>query len=232
MSITQKTAAALLAIFLALFAGAWVILERAVRPGFVEQEAAAHARDVAGLESSLRNANRDMRARALDYARWDDTYAYVAGGKPSFIAENFPDEWFDNYGADLIVIGDETGRILWARGRPVFGTAATTPDFAAAVMAEARTGSARAAPGGGVFWTAEGPLVYGAARSTLSDGSGTPRGMVIIGRRLRPDALQRQVQIDLRFIPASAIPAALALNFKHCRTRPRTHGSPATHAIR
>src|SRR5262249_26998594 len=117
MPIAIKTAAALFAIFLALFAGAWIIVENAVQPGFEQLETEAHARDRARVETFLQSRARDLHARASDYAHWDDTYAYFGGTRPSFLIENFPDDWFANYGVDLLIFADERGRMLWTRSR-------------------------------------------------------------------------------------------------------------------
>src|SRR5512147_836588 len=116
MSITTKIAAALLAIFLVLFAGAWLILDRAVRPSFERMEAADNARDLARVEATLRNQLRDLDARTLDYSRWDDTYEYMRGRDPRFLSTNFDAAWFGAYGVDLLAFADSSGRILWAQG--------------------------------------------------------------------------------------------------------------------
>src|SRR5262245_33192446 len=107
MSITAKSTLALLAIFLALFGGAWAILEAAVRPRFAELEAAANARDVARVEEKLQGVAAEVTSRVADYAHWDDTYAYLSGRNPNYIAANFTDEWFTEYGADFVLFASD-----------------------------------------------------------------------------------------------------------------------------
>jgi signal transduction histidine kinase len=212
MSITTKTTAALAAIFIVLLAGAWLILDRSVRPSFQAQEAAVHDADLARLQNGLHSIAGDMRARALDYARWDETYAYVANRNARFIAENFDDSWFINYGADLVILADESGRLLWWRQRGVH-TGLDSAGIAGALIEQARANAPqRSAPINGVIWTADGPMIFGAARATHSDGSGPVRGLVIIGRHLSNGALD-DTDLTLRFVNQAAVPALLRARF-------------------
>ena len=210
MPIAIKTAAALLAIFLALFVGAWVIVENAVQPGFEQLETQAHARDRARAQAFLQSRERDLEARATDYAHWDDTYAFFGGGRPSFLIENFPDDWFANYGVDLLAFADERGRILWTRSRQEDGAMTSNPAATESVLADARAASADGNVTRGVVWSDDGPYLYAAARATRTDGAGSPRGYVILARRLSSRALNNQVQLDLTLLSAASPPADLA----------------------
>jgi signal transduction histidine kinase len=201
MSITAKSAFALLAIFLALLGGAWIALEAAVRPSFERQEAAANERDLTRLQENLRAVGRDLVSRTTDYAHWDDTYDYVAGQSPGYIEENFSDEWFTSYGVDFVAFADTHGRLLWTRGRRPQQAPAADPQLARGIMAQAR-GRGVPADGAaqGIFWTPDGPLLFAASPANRSENTAEPRGMVVIGRLLNAEALQHQLQLELRFL--------------------------------
>ena len=208
MPIAAKTAAALCAIFVALLLGAFLVLDNAVRPGFERLEVQAHERDNARVEANIEALAQDMRARVMDYARWDDSYAYVGGAKPDFIAENFPDEWFTNYRVDLIAFFDDGGHLLWTRATSANGFA-TDQSTARALLGDAYD----ATTGGhvsGVVWRADGPMLYAAARAVRTDGTGPARGYIIIAKRLSAAALTRQMQLHVRLIDAAAPPWEMA----------------------
>ncbi len=211
MPIKVKTAAALLGIFLALFVGAWAILEQAVRPGFVRLEAQTQARDRARVEANLKGVSRDLEARALDYARWDDTYAYIGGHKPGYIAENFTDDWFVAYGVDVVVFADDRGRILWSRGVGLDGRAAPFAEDAGLLLREARTISRRRSLAShGVVWSGRSPILFAAAPATRTTAVGQPHGLVIMGKRLHQDALAQQVQSTVQFVNTADAPPSIA----------------------
>lgn len=210
MPIAVKTAAALLAIFLALFAGAWIILQSAVMPGFERLEVRFHERDKARVEANLSALTNDMQARTLDYAQWDDTYRYVTGRYPSYPSVNFSDDWFANYGVDLLAFADDDGRILWTDAVGEDGAMRPDPAAVNAALSETLAAPASEAPLVGVVWTERGPLLFAAMRARPSDGAGAPRGVVILGKRLSQGVLSEQVQLDLRLINTAAPPSGLA----------------------
>lgn len=201
MSIRAKITLALLAIFLALFAGAWATLEVAVRPGFERQERILHQRDLERLEAQLDEVARDVASKARDYARWDETYAFVAGELPSYVEANFDDEWMLNYGAHLILVEDERQHILWTTSLDLSLRPRVDLELAARVAAAARALAPRdGSAAHGVVWTAQGPMMFGVARTTRSDGSGVPRGMLVMARRLEDPAIYEQLQLHPTFM--------------------------------
>lgn len=211
MPITIKTAAALLAIFLALFTGAWIILERAVQPRFEQLEVESHERDRARIEANLTGLASDLSARALDYGHWDDTYAYVTGLGGSFIEDNFiTTQWFIDYGVDLLVFGNAAGEILWTRRLSPEGSLAPDPALAAALLTRARAGQSSVTPVTGTVWTIDGPMLFAAVQASPSSGTGEPQGYVVMGRRLSRESLQERVQLSVQFIDRIAAPPALA----------------------
>jgi len=210
MPITQKTAAALLLVFLALLLGALLILEQAVQPKFERLEAESHERNLARVTAALEAIRDDVRARTIDYAMWDDTYAFLGAGHPTYTAD-LTDDWFNEYGVDLVIFADSSGRVLWDRRHTIDGEAVSNPGLAAAVVAQARSAATRQSPLiGAANVPGTGVLLLAAAPATLSDGSGEPRGLVIIGRRLSRTLLEQQAQLQIDIIDAASARSELA----------------------
>jgi signal transduction histidine kinase len=208
MPITQKTAVALLLVFLALLAGAAATLDIAVRPGFERLEAAAHERDLARVSANLETLGEDLRSRTTDYSYWDDTYAFVQGRNPGYVAD-LTDEWFDDYGLDFIAFTNQAGHTMWSRRRLADGSANAESQTAVRLAAMApRTPGDQ--PTVGVVKLPDGQFMmlalYPAVRS---DGSGVPRGMVIMGRTLSREAFQQQTQLHIDIVDAHNPPPAL-----------------------
>ena len=197
MGITHKAIAALAAALLALFAGAAIILDRAVRPGFEQLEAEAHARDRTRVIANLDSLRDDLRQRAIDYAYWDDTYEFAAGGNPTYTSD-FSDDWFADYGVDLMVVGSPRGHVIWALGGAARGGAAVQRGADEALVALTQNVGETRQPVTGVTWLdGFGFAVYAAAPITMTDGGGAPRGAFIIAKRLSDMALSTQVQLDI-----------------------------------
>lgn len=204
MPIATKTAAALFALLLTLIAGAWLVLQATMLPSFERLETELHARDRARVEANLQMTADDLLSRTLDYAHWDDTYLYVTGAKPDYIADNFTDGWFESYNVDLLAFTDEAGRVLWANGRDSAGAIRLDTAVVAALVREAREARANRDGLTGTVWTADGPIMFAAAQATTSDGSAAPRGLVIIARRLSAQALGEQIQLELQLVRRDA----------------------------
>lgn len=200
MTITHKTMAALLAVFLALLAGAAAVFDHAVRPQFEQLEATMHARNQARVAANLSALAEDVRARVTDYSNWDDTYAFVAGHNSSY-TDDLSDPWFGEYGIDLVVFADNGGHIVWSKQRDGDGALAIRPDTARALLAQVQSQSgADKAPSGVVWVEGSGPIMLAASQVVHSDGSGPPRGWVIMGRQLSQHTLFEQTQLSAEFI--------------------------------
>ena len=209
MPITQKIAAALLLIFLALLLGAALVLDQAVRPGFERLETEAHQRNLTRVAEVLETTVEDMRGRALDYAMWDDTYAYLGGRNPRY-ANDLSDEWFNDYGVDFAAFAATDGAILWNRRRDASGAAINDPVYAADITGGALPVARVSRPAQGAIYQHGALMLVTALPATLTGGGGAPRGLVMMGRRLTEAELTAQTQLDIHIIDAANRPAALA----------------------
>jgi len=209
MAITEKIAAALLLMFLALLLGAAVVLEQAVRPGFERLEAESHQRDLARVAEMVAAVSEDVGGRTHDYAMWDDTYAFVAGQKPEY-AGDLSDEWFNDYGVDFAAFIGTDDRVLWNRRRNDDGDPMADPAYAETIAEHARVYARPGEPALGATFSRGGILVVTALPTSLTNGEGAPRGLVMMGRLLTEAQLEQQTQLDIQLINALQPPPDLA----------------------
>ena len=204
MKITHKIAAGLVVLLLALLAGAAVILNGAVRPGFERLERAAHQRDLARVGANLAAIADDMRSRVTDYAYWDDTYEFLADHNRAF-TDDLTDAWLVDYGVDIVVFADRDGDVIWHRVLGLEGEARDDLRTANHLAAFVAAGVSGRAARSGVVWLPDfGFVTVSFAQSTRSDGGGRPRGWVIFGKRLTNAALSHQTQMRIELVGAGA----------------------------
>jgi signal transduction histidine kinase len=208
MPITQKIAAALLLMFLALLLGAALVLDQAVRPGFERLEAEAHQRDLTRVAEMLEAIGEDVRGRTIDYAIWDDTHAFLGGQNPAY-AGDLSDEWFNEYGVDFAAFIDTNGRVLWNRRRNGDANPVDDPAYAESLAGQARARMHPGHPVAGATYFQGSLLVISAMPATRTDGGGAPRGLVMMGRRLTEAQLEAQTQLDIQIVDTARPPAAL-----------------------
>src|SRR5262245_49266305 len=57
-----------------------------------------------------------LASTAGDYAAWDDTYAFANGELPDYPSVNLTDESVANLGVNLMLLTDQSGKMLTAKG--------------------------------------------------------------------------------------------------------------------
>ncbi|MET0183096.1 MAG: CHASE4 domain-containing protein [Caulobacterales bacterium] len=217
--LSVKIIAALAVTFTALIAASVFILHAVVAPNADRLEAQMHERDVARVEATLAGQHRDMISRVLDYARWDDTYAFLAGRKPGYISDNFTGGWFDDYQIDFAAFLSDNGDVLWRRGRNS-DSAHDSDTLIQKITADLRAAELAGIHGrSGIVWTQSGPVLYAASPSVRSNGRGAPHGLVIFARRLEATRLSAQTQLPLELKSPATLQSELRIFDKIVRGR-------------
>src|SRR5690606_25907837 len=107
---------------------------------------------------------------------------------------------------DFVVFADTGGRLLWRRAASGLETLDSE-----ALLRQAAGAATADGPAAGVVWLPEiGFALVAASPSLRSDGSGVPRGMVIMGQRLSAGALSTQARLDIELMGPAATPAEAA----------------------
>lgn len=192
-SLGAKLVLMLTAVGVAGALGAALLLASVLVPSFGTLERQATQTQAAHVRAALDDLARQMAHRAKDRGRSDTLYrALAAGGAPGALAATA--------GTDMdvdavAVIVDGRVRLLRAQGRKAWGRAlaGVTP---------------RAAPQGFYLRIGDTVAAVGVAPVRRADGSGAPRGQVVIARRLTAARLSARLGAAMTIDTGGAAPAA------------------------
>ncbi|MGB9724013.1 MAG: CHASE4 domain-containing protein [Chloroflexia bacterium] len=147
------------------------------------------------LETEVLDLNRLLR----DWAAWDETYAFIETGHPSYIAQNLDDAVFANLRLNLMVFVRYPAQILYSKGfdpqsnRPADVPqslyAYITPESALLNLPNPQSSVA------GILPLPEGPLLVAAQPVLTSRYQGPVHGALIFGRFLSAAELARLSQL-------------------------------------
>src|SRR4051812_25288823 len=87
-------------------------LEFTVRPSFADLEQKTALDNHARVVEALSTLQDRLRASARDYAVWDDTYSFVNGTLPDYVATNITPEALHSLNANFFVIVDNSGKLV------------------------------------------------------------------------------------------------------------------------
>lgn len=74
--------------------------------------------DVAKVDQALRGMVTELDRKSVDWASWDDTYAYVQDRNPGYIQSNISTESFRNLGVDMLLILDKSQNEVYSFSAP------------------------------------------------------------------------------------------------------------------
>lgn len=182
-----------------------LLLAGIITPRFNQLEDKAIAGHVDRTRAALVEYAAKVESAVRDYGDWNDSYAYMAQPNAKFERDSFSPLAMSNIGVHGMAYVTPDRRIVIARWRDP-ATGAERAEMRQRLVATiARTDLARvlAHASSGKFYARVGESVaaIGVARVRRSDGSGTPRGYVLMARvvtsRQMSDLLQLNAHIDL-----------------------------------
>lgn len=164
------------------------------------------------LETEVLDLNRLLR----DWAAWDETYAFIETGHPSYIAQNLDDAVFANLRLSLMVFIRYPDQILYSKGfdpqgnRPADVPQSLYPYLAAgSVLLNLPDPSSSVA---GILSLPEGPLLVAVQPVLTSRYQGPIHGALLFGRFLSAAELARlsqliRLNIDIRSYGDPSLPS-------------------------
>ena len=189
-----------------------MLLAGIITPSFTQLEDKAIAGHIERTRAALSEYEAKVESAVRDYGDWNDSYAYmvdpdatprrVGGAHARFENDSFSPLAMSNIGVDGMAYVAPDGRIVIARWRdPVSGV--ERPAMRRQLIATiARTDIVRALQGrsSGRFYARIGDSVaaVGIARVRRSDGSGAPRGYVLMARVITSQQISDLLQLDAR----------------------------------
>ncbi|MEG3082881.1 CHASE4 domain-containing protein [Sphingomonas sp. PB2P12] len=195
-----------------------MLLAGIITPSFTKLEDTAIAGHIERTRAALFEYEAKVESAARDYGDWNDSYAYLtkpdgkveleSGERARFENDSFSPLAMSNIGIDGMAYVTPDGRIVIARWRESVdgvGPAAMRRRWIATI---ARTDLVRGLAGrsSGRFYARVGNSVaaIGIARVRRSDGSGAPRGYVLMARRITSRQISDLLQLDARIDPHAA----------------------------
>lgn len=207
MSITSKLLTSLLLLLTILGGGIWLIERTLVIPGIEALERSELEAELAQADAAIARELEEIHRWTVDWGHWDETYAYVQGQNPGFVAANLAEGTLDELVMDLLLITTADGPLLLQTSARLNGTPAALAR---------RLDDALAADARGFVSLDEDLLMVAASPVIRTDGSGAPMGTLYFGRLTTPrlvQALEQAVshRVSLHPDPRPAQPGQILL---------------------
>ncbi|WP_035246368.1 CHASE4 domain-containing protein [Desulfogranum mediterraneum] len=189
----------------------WGINGYIIQPAFLRLEEKQALEDAGRVRSALDGEIANLGTVAIDWANWDDTYAFAQDQNPDYVQSNYPvpATLSRDSKVDLLAIFDRSGRRLLLGnyhpgvkkqlGLDIF-SGSVPPVFA---LLEPLLKEKKAVAG--LLSTNHGLIILSAHHILDSKGRGPSRGVLIMGRFFTPAslaALAKRVQVECDFFMA------------------------------
>jgi PAS domain S-box-containing protein len=181
--------------------------------------------DVDQALNRLHDDETSLSSIVADWGPWDDTYDFVNGNKPDYVSTNLFPEAYKNLGVDLVVITNRQGKIVYAgEYDDRNNTMASIPASLGQVLVPGNPLLSMADPHNattGIVMLDGQPLIAASRPIVHTDYSGTPQGVVIMGRYLDDKEISylsklsklniHLAQVDDPGLPGSLLPSLRAI---------------------
>ncbi len=195
MKLQEKTSLILVALLVFCLAGISIFVASISLSSYSALEQTYIERDITLAAERIAEESSTLSIIASDWGPWDDTYDFLGGEKPEYIQTNLLPETYYNLRLNLIIITDRSGTIVYAgaynltTGRPEPVPESIRehlrPGLPLMAMDDPESGT------DGIVILPEGPLMVASRPILRTDLSGTPRGVVIMGRYLDENEIAR-----------------------------------------
>jgi two-component system OmpR family sensor kinase len=177
-----------------------LLLASVIVPSFNQLESRSVDAHVERTRAVLGDYASKVESAVRDYGDWNSSYEYMAHQTAAFEEESFSPLAMENLGVNGMAYVGNDGRIVIARWRD---GDKDDPAMRAALIAQIGKLDFRKALGArnsSSFFVRLGPVVaaVGVAQVRRSDGSGTPRGYVLMARRITSAQLSSLLQLTAR----------------------------------
>lgn len=154
-------------------------------------------RDVRRALDFLDNELDTLNTQARDYAQWDDTYEFAANRNEDYIESNFPEDGSTPLylKLNLLAIVNSANQLVFTQGVDL-NTETAVPlsqDFLTQFSAYIPLLNQKELNGSsqGIVTLSEGPMLVASRPIVTSDAKGPVRGVVVMGRYLNEEEIQR-----------------------------------------
>jgi sensor domain CHASE-containing protein len=188
MSLRVKALLSSIAALLGLIAVSYVALQLILPSSFARLEEQTSREDSARALDALSVELAQLESTAGDWARWDDTYAFIEDANAQYVASNLTDAAFENLKLNVMVFVHSPGRVVIGKGydlekrkeMPVLSSLYLQLTNNSFLLNHSDTQSVKT----GIISLPEGPLLVSALPILTSEEQGPIRGTLLFGRWL------------------------------------------------
>lgn len=204
MRLSDKILLTIVSTFAGLTLLLWFISNSVFLGSFERIEKDSAIRNVERALSALEAETGALAALNVDWASWDETYAFMNDRNPGYVKSTLNDETLAKQRLNFVVYLDSSGRVVYEKGLDIIsGLAVPVPD---GVRAHLKPGmnllrhDTEDSGHEGVIVLKEGPALVVSRPVLTSEGKGPMRGSLVMGRFLGSDEVEllaRTVHMDL-----------------------------------
>jgi signal transduction histidine kinase len=188
MPLRQKTLLLIGVTFACLITVLYVALRTIILDGFTALEDKHAQQNVQRVVNTFARERDALSTASADYAHWDDTYRFLQGNYPEYIAVNMVDDTFANLDLNLIILVNASHEIAYAKALDLENdTEVPVPDYVVELFAGDSPfihHEELLSMLSGVVMSPDGPLLIASVAVTTSQLEGPTAGVLVFGRYL------------------------------------------------
>lgn len=183
-----------------------------LRPHTEKQEVIATEATLQRLATRVETDLAELRAQALGYSAWDDTYTYAISTSPEFLKKNFSNNALENTRFSWVALWNQEGKYLGSVSKGSGDTLISLPPSTVQALSEVVQASGTPDENGrvGLRWI-DGKLTEMALLPIVqSDFKGAARGVFVAGRTLEGGNIAKLTEHEhftLEFRGGDAVPS-------------------------
>ena len=180
--------------------GITLMLASVITPNFVRLERRAVDAHVDRTEAALREYRNKVQSAVRDYGDWNDSYDYMARQTAAFERESFSPLAMANLDVSGMAYVGNDRRVLIARWIDGTGNEAALRQRLIAAISALDLGTVLREESSASFYVRLGGTLaaVGVAKVRRSDGTGAPRGYVLMARAITSQQLSELLQLGAR----------------------------------
>jgi PAS domain S-box-containing protein len=223
MNLQEKTLLILVASIIAVTLLITVFVSGILLTSYANLEKGYAEKDLRQVLNNVHDDEASLLAIVSDWGPWDDTYNFVNGKEPDYVASNLVPETYANLRVNFIIITNREGKIAY--GGSYNATTKTMAPVPVELLTQLRPGNPlmnMSDPHGettGILMVSGAPVIVASRPILHTDFSGTPQGVVIMGRYLDAGEINRlsirnQVFLTITPLTDPSLPAEVTKNLQ------------------
>ncbi len=193
MTLRKKTILAigvvLVLLFVAIFESASIMIRQATHDLEVREAVVNEGRAVDAIYTAIFQLKKSVG----DWANWDDSYEFMNDRNKRFLKINMTENAFSSLGVNLIVFVDPSGKMVEGKFFDLEESESQPlpPGLMDELLPEKSIMRHWTDGSSGILMLPDGPMMFAAKPILTSEGMGTPRGLLMMGRWLNKSEIER-----------------------------------------